>query len=187
MPRKRTPWAAISARWRSLAWSAKGQWSLSRGQLPQALEAFREAVSARPDGFRPLLRLTYGYLLTRDYWRAHRTLAQAREADPIRFARFVPDWLVRVGLPVEARRRLLGSPVVRADEAGHRAPERPEVAAHREPSRRPAVRRVDAAQLPLGDCRDLDEYARFRAMPPISDGERESIDWDAVLEDLLEP
>jgi hypothetical protein len=46
---------------------------------------------------------------------------------------------------------------------------------------------VEPGSLPLGDCVDLDEYARFRAMPPISESERESIDWDSVLEDLLDP
>ena len=40
--------------------------------------------------------------------------------------------------------------------------------------------------MPYGDCLDLDEYARFRAMPPISEAEVEGVDWDRVLEDLLE-
>jgi len=40
------------------------------------------------------------------------------------------------------------------------------------------------AGLPFGDCRDLDEYARFRAMPPIAPGEID--DWDSVLADLLD-
>jgi hypothetical protein len=40
--------------------------------------------------------------------------------------------------------------------------------------------------LRFGDCRDLDEYARFRAMPPISRAEIDACDWDSVLDDLLD-
>ncbi|MFV1958588.1 MAG: hypothetical protein ACC662_04150, partial [Planctomycetota bacterium] len=50
---------------------------------------------------------------------------------------------------------------------------------------RPA-RRISAQHLPYGDCLDLDEYARFRAMPPITRAERESTDWNRILEDLLD-
>ena len=39
---------------------------------------------------------------------------------------------------------------------------------------------------PYGDCRDLDEYARFQAMPPISRAEIEATDWDRMLADLFE-
>jgi hypothetical protein len=36
----------------------------------------------------------------------------------------------------------------------------------------------------LGDCRDLDEYARFSAMPPISAAEVAETNWDDLLGDL---
>jgi hypothetical protein len=51
------------------------------------------------------------------------------------------------------------------------------------PGRRAARRR---AAPEFGDCRDLDEYARFRAMPPISRAEVEETDWDRVIDDLLD-
>ena len=47
------------------------------------------------------------------------------------------------------------------------------------------MRAVGPAQHPYGDCASLDEYARFRAMPPIRPDEIEGLDWDRVLEDLL--
>jgi hypothetical protein len=39
---------------------------------------------------------------------------------------------------------------------------------------------------PLGDCRDIDEYTRFRCMPPITPAEIAATDWDAVFDDLLD-
>jgi hypothetical protein len=47
-------------------------------------------------------------------------------------------------------------------------------------------RSVLPASLPYGDCQNLDEYARFQAMPRISRAERETVDWDGVIEDLLD-
>ena len=47
-------------------------------------------------------------------------------------------------------------------------------------------RTVTASSLPFGDCRNLDEYARFRAMPPISRAEIDSLDLDRVIGDLLD-
>lgn len=173
------PWADVSALCASWVWSSRGRWCLARGRLSQALTAFERAAAARPGALGPLLRLARGYLFAQDWWRAHRTLALAREADPPRFARVVPGWLARVGVSNEAQRRLLGAPPPKEDPSP-----RP---VHPVGTPRRVLRRVEPGSLPLGDCRDLDEYARFRAMPPISEGERESIDWDALLEDLLEP
>lgn len=178
MSRRRAPWRALSSRCSAFLWGARGRLALAQGRLSPALAAFERAASCRPGAFGPLMRLARSYLLARDTWRAHRTLAQAREADPKRFARCVPVWLAREGLEAEAIRHVLAGAVIRTGW-GPKAP----VQAIR---RRPLVRHVEPASLPYGDCRDLDEYARFRALPPITEAERETIDWDVVLEDLLE-
>jgi hypothetical protein len=51
---------------------------------------------------------------------------------------------------------------------------------------RAARRRARPTPPRFGDCRDLDEYSRFQAMPPITAAEIEEIDWDDMLDDLLE-
>jgi hypothetical protein len=124
-------------------------------------------VSLRPAAYGPLLQLSRAYLRGRDLFRAHRTLARAREADPDRFRREAAAWVGREGFDLDA---VCQGP----------APRRPETVAAR------TRRRAAEAPLVYGDCRDLDEYARFRAMPPITPAEVDSIDWDDLLGDLLD-
>lgn len=165
----------------SRVWSTRGRLALRRGDIPRAVAALEQAVSWRPGAFGPLLLLARGYLRARETWRAHRTLAQAREADPARFARVAPGWLAREGVDTETLGHVLGLAPV--------APRGAPVDGSKVPSlthaRLAEARAVAPSHLPFGDCQDLDEYARFQAMPPISEAERESVDWDSVLEDLL--
>ena len=44
--------------------------------------------------------------------------------------------------------------------------------------------RAPRVLLPFGDCQDLDEYTRFRSMPPITAAEIASTDWPAIFDDL---
>ena len=165
----------------SRVWSTRGRFALRRGDIRGAVAALELAVSWRPGAFGPLLLLARGYLRASETWRAHRTLAQAREADPARFARVAPAWLAREGVDSETLCRLLGLSPPTAHERAVRGAKVPRVTS----VQATGIRDVAPRQLPYGDCRDLDEYARFQAMPPISDAERESVDWDQVVEDLL--
>ncbi len=171
--------SACRARLVCATWTLRGRLALVRGDRAGTLTAFEQAVASRPGAFGPLLRLGRAYLEARETWRAHRTLAQAREADPDRFTRRVGRWIARDRVDVELLRTVLaGAPGIRA--AGERVAQAAVVARETIPAR------VAPQSLPWGDCQDLDEYARFRAMPPITSAEREMIDWDAVIADLLE-
>jgi hypothetical protein len=139
------------------------------------VHALERALVWRPGSFVPLLHLTRAYIRRRELYRAHRALAQARESDPERFARVAPIWLAREGVDLHSLSRVLGT--VAAGQPNACAPA---ATALRTPGP------VRASSLPYGDCRDLDEYAHFQAMPPISEAERESVDWDNLLADLLE-
>ncbi len=177
--KRRTGPIAATLRWlRALLFTAKARLLLLRGDRPRAIAALEAAVATRPWAFRPLLRLARAYLLTRDTWRAHRTLAQAREAHPERFARVVPGWLRRQDLDLDVLGQVLAPGVLRPGSGGRV----PATAPTRSLSGRP----VRPGSLPWGDCTSLDEYTRFRAMPPITAAERASIDWDALLDDLLD-
>ena len=160
-------------------WTLRGRWAVVRGDAPGALTAFEEAAASRPGSFGPLLRLGRAYLDARETWRAHRTLAQAREADPARFTHRVGRWIVRDRVDLELLKTVLGAP---PDVRG--AAER--VAATASVGRQHSGARVSPSSLPWGDCQDLDEYARFRAMPPITPAERDTVDWDAVIADFFE-
>jgi tetratricopeptide (TPR) repeat protein len=152
---------------RAARWTARGKRCLARGDARGAAAALERALDLRPEGFSALLHLSRTYLRCRDLFRAHRTLARAREADPRRFAAEAGMWVAREGFDLDTVC------------AGPQQPREPEPAVAGRRSRR----RVDAG-LDFGDCRDLDEYARFRAMPPISAAEVEETDWDALLGDL---
>jgi len=157
-------------------WAARGRRALGRGEIPRAVKALEQAVSWRPDAFRPLLLLAAGYLRAHETWRAHRALARARETDPVRFARLAPGMLAREGVdPDTLGRVLVAAPRPRTESKVPTPAHRAEVA-----------RNVGAANHPYGDCRDLDEYARFQAMPPISQAEIAALDWDHLFEDLLD-
>jgi len=160
--------SAIS-RVRAAFWTARGRRRLEQGNLPAAVGALQMALRLRPSSFKALLLLSRAYLRSRDFFRARGALAQARETDRVRFeadaARIVAlEGYDLAGLAPQAP---LTSPASVAVEA----------------RRRRSGLSSDAG-LPFGDCRDLDEYARFRAMPPVAPGEID--DWDSVLADLLD-
>ena len=159
-------------------WTARGRRALARGEIGLGVKALEQAVSWRPEGFKPLLLLAGGYLRAEETWCAHRALARARETDPARCARVVPDYLVRTGVDPATLGRVLAAsmPPIRPG---------PKVPALSVAQRPQGMRAVGPAQHPYGDCASLDEYARFRAMPPIRRDEIEGLDWDRVLEDLL--
>jgi hypothetical protein len=146
----------------------KGRRCLDRGDLRGATKALERALRRKPDAFQALLHLSRAYLRARDLFRAHRTLARAREVDPRRFPQEAARWVSREGYQLEE---------VTPSRPAARAPQ-PAVAR--------TVRRPSSTVLRYGDCRDLDEYARFRAMPPISRAEIDDCDWDSVLDDLLD-
>jgi hypothetical protein len=173
MARRFRPIRAVLSRAAAALWTARGRRALRRGDVPEAIRALERALSWRPGAFGPLLHLTRAYLRHREVYRAHRTLALARESDPARFERQAAGWLASEGVDVGSLARALGE----TGDVGDARVQRSASAT--------AVRRESAA-LPYGDCRDLDEYAHFQAMPPISDGERENLDWDTLLADLLE-
>jgi len=155
----------------------RGRWRLRRGDPESAARLLEAAASRAPGAFGPLLDLTRAHLRRRDLVRARRALARAREASPLCFAREASDAMRAEGFDLAT----LAEPAVvtRADVAT--APERPErgTAVLESP---PRVR----SAAPFGDCRDLDEYMRFRSMPPITPAEIDATDWDSVLDDLLD-
>jgi hypothetical protein len=176
MPRPRRFPSALYRRLAAAIWTARGRRRLSRDDLAGSILALERALRLRPGSFVPLMLLTRAYLRQREMVRAHRALAQARESDPVRFARVASDWLAREGVDLSSFHRTFGV----------------------SPARRPADARAASATAlhpagatrtrahPYGDCRDLDEYAHFQAMPPITRAERESVDWDEVVSDLLD-
>lgn len=199
---------AVPARFLALGWSLRGRGALRRGRPVEAIEHFERALRWRPTAFRTLISLACAHARARDHYNAHRALVAAQEAHPARFYRVAPRLLAREGLDLAHLARVahvgtltdavLGAPrearehsnaqdgkrVERAgaDAGGAEAPT-PSVSVSERTTRDP----ITSASLPFGDCRDVDEYARFGAMPPISRGEIEALDWDEVLRDLLEP
>lgn len=146
----------------------RGRRRLRRGEVQGAIQAFHAALARRPDRFRTLIDLGIAHLIARNTAHAHAALNQARRVDPVRYGIRAGRLLGRWGF------ELPRTPV----------PARPEAVVHSAVA--PRTRSVTSHSLPFGDCRDLDEYARFRAMPPISRAEIDSLDWDRVLGDLFE-
>lgn len=153
-------------------WATRGRRRLRRGMIQGAIEALEASLALRPGQFRTLVNLSIAHLIARNQTEAHRALAQAREADPHSFEARAGRLLARWGFPLEVVFRMAAPP--RAEPA-------PQPVAVKT-----QTRTVHARHLPYGDCADIDEYARFRAMPPISKGEMEQVDWDRVIDDLLE-
>lgn len=153
-------------------WTLLGRRRLRRGEVQAAILAFHKALVHRPDRFRTLVDLSIAYLCARDVPQAQAALGHARRSDPSQFA-------VRAG-------RLLGRwgfELPRAQPAPRTPPM--QMAGVVETSEVRA-RTVTAQSLPFGDCRNLDEYARFRAMPPITQAEIDDLDWDQVITDFFE-
>ena len=165
------PLRPLSTRLESVLWSWRGDRRLRRGDARGAVRAYQAALRRRPGRYVALMRLAGAHLYARELHEARRYLAQAREADPRRYEREAAGFLARRGFDLEAICRLT-PPARQAEPVVHAAVR--------------ATREVTSDNLPFGDCRDLDEYARFRAMPPISRAEADEIDWDRVIEDLLD-
>lgn len=160
-------------RWAAGRLVRRGRRRLLRGELSVAVTCLQAALRLQPGRFDALLLLTRAYLRSRDLFRARSALVQARETDRVRFETSAAAVVALEGYDLA---RLCTAPGPVAAVAVETAPPR---AAARGP-RGPAAGRG----LPLGDCRDLDEYARFRAMPPVAPGE--ITDWDEVIADLLD-
>jgi hypothetical protein len=146
---------------------ALGRLHLARRDAARAARAFERAVRVDPDGFSSWLHLGRARLRERDLLRARRAFARAREASPARFEVEAALWARREGFELAS-----------LSDVGRR----PEP-----PSRHPAYLGAPgsaAKALPYGDCKDLDEYARFGAMPPITASEWDDVDWDELAEDL---
>ena len=161
-------------------WTVRGRRALARGEIGMGVRALEEAVCWHPEGFKPLLLLAGGYLRAEEIWRAHRALARARETDPMRFARQAANLLSRQGIDPSTLGQVLSTGMPRA-RPGSKVPT---VSVAGRPN--PASRPVGPGAHPYGDCADLDEYARFRAMPPITRVEIDGLDWDRVLGDLFD-
>jgi hypothetical protein len=127
-----------------------------------------------PGAYATLLHLCRAHLRRRDLARARGALTRAREAAPDRFAREAEALTRAEGYDLSALTDVTG---VRA--GGTPAAQPGSATAVRERRQLPATH-------PLGDCFDLDEYTRFRSMPPITRDEIEAIDWEVLTEDLLE-
>jgi tetratricopeptide (TPR) repeat protein len=150
--------------------TAIGRSRLLRGDVEGAVASFEKAARLAPALFEPWLHLARANLRAHDLFRARRALARAREADPRRFEREAPARVRAEGYELSAL-------------ADVTSPGRMEAPVERQAAVLHARDRA-VGGLPFGDCRDLDEYARFRSMPPITPGEIEEIDWDEVSEDL---
>jgi hypothetical protein len=164
------PLRPLTSRLGAALWSVCGRRRLRRGDTTGAIRAFGRALRRRPGDFRALMSIAQAHLSASEVAEARRFLAQAREADPRRYDLEAAALLARRGFDLEA--------ICRPRPAG-----RPAAVAQ---TLRGAGRHVTAANLPFGDCLDVDEYARFRAMPPITSAEIEGLDWDSVLGDLLD-
>ena len=117
------------------------------------------------------MAVAQAHLQAREFEEARRFLAQARESDPARYDLRAAAILARCGYDLDSVCRPQAPAPVPAAVA--------QVA-------RPLRRDVTSANLPYGDCQDVDEYARFRAMPPITAAEIEHTDWDSIITDLLD-
>ncbi len=164
------PLRPITSRLAAAVWSYFGHRRLRRGDHLGAVRAFQEALRRRPGRFHTLMNVAQAQLCARDLHEARRFLAQAREADPRRYDLRAATLLARCGFDLEAVCRpsvqARPTPVAQAAATG--------------------AGTITSANLPFGDCRDVDEYARFRAMPPITSAEIDGIDWDTVIGDLLD-
>lgn len=164
------PLRPLTSRLGAALWSACGHRRLRRGDAVGAIRAYGRALRRRPGSFRALLSIAQAHLSAGEFAEARRYLAQAREADLRRYDLEAAASLARYGFDLQAvcRPQAAGRPAAVASAATR------------------GGRHVTAANLPFGDCLDVDEYARFRAMPPISPAEIEGLDWDNVLGDLLD-
>jgi hypothetical protein len=151
----------------------RGRWRLRRGDADAAAALLERAVRRAPGAYRTLLALGRAHLRRRDLARARGALVRAREASPGRFA-----------LQAELVTRAEGYDLATLTDVGVPGPASAPVTTARATAVR--TRRRPAAEHPFGDCRDLDEYTRFRSMPGIRREEVESADWDALLDDLLD-
>lgn len=159
----------LTSRLGAAVWSACGNSRLRRGDARGAIRAYARALHRRPRSFPALLNMALARLQAREVVEARRYLAHARECHPSRYDRKAAGLLALRGFDLEATCR----PTVL----------RPEPVPQGAGLQR---RSVTAASLPFGDCRDIDEYARFRAMPPITPAEIAGLDWENVLGDLLD-
>jgi hypothetical protein len=164
------PFRPLTSRLGAALWSVCGRRRLRRGDARGAIQAFGQVLRRRPGRFLPLMQVAEAHLCARETVEARRYLAQAREADPVRYEMRASAMLARGGFDLERVCR-------------PQAPNRPEPVVSAAGQARPAV---TAANLPFGDCRDVDEYARFRAMPPITPAEIDALNWDRVLGDLMD-
>ena len=154
----------------------RGRWRLFRRDVDGAVASLDSAARRAPDSFSPWFHLARAHLRNRDLPGARRALARARAAAPERFDHVAVRALRDDGFELS----ILSEPVTVAPAAQVAPGARVERAAVRMRSRESATLH------PLGDCRDLDEYARFRSMPPITAAEIENVDWDAIADDLLD-
>ncbi|MDA1196237.1 MAG: tetratricopeptide repeat protein [Planctomycetota bacterium] len=164
------PFRPVTARVASALWGWFGRRRLRRGDSRGAIRAFHRALRHRPADFRALMAVAQAHLGARELEEARRYLAQAREADPLAYDLRAAGLLARVGYDLEAVCRPQIAPRPAAVAQGARL----------------SRRDVRPSELPYGDCADVDEYARFRAMPPITRAEIEHTDWDAIIGDLLD-
>jgi tetratricopeptide repeat protein len=156
----------------------RGRFRLVRGDVSGAVSSLESATRIAPETFEAWLHLARAHLRANDLLRARRAIARARETSPFRFAREMARWVRREGFELATLTDLGGGGApASAPVPDHRGERETAVLGVRE-------RHAEASSLPFGDCKDLDEYARFRSMPPISSSERETIDWDEVSEDL---
>jgi hypothetical protein len=156
----------------------RGRWRLFRRDLDGAVQSLDAATRRAPDAFSPWLHLARAHLKNRNWVGARRALARARDLSPDRFDAVAVRTLKHDGFEIA----VLADPVPAAAVPAAQGPAVAQV-------ERTAVRaraREGSSSHPLGDCRDLDEYARFRSMPPITAAEIESVDWDVVADDLLD-
>lgn len=164
------PLRPVSLRLTAAVWAWCGRRRLRRGDHRGAIRAFHRALERRPEEFQALMAVAQAHLQAREFEEARRFLAQAREADPARYDLRAAAILARCGYDLDS--------VCRPQPA-------PRTAAVAQATR-PARRDAPPANLPYGDCQDVDEYARFRAMPPITRAEIEHTDWDSIISDLLD-
>ena len=148
----------------------RGRWRLRRGDPEGAVRLLEAAAARSPGSFSPLLHLTRAHLRRCDLACARRALARAREVSPLRFEREAAPWMRAEGFDLTTLADVPGSMRPEATETREAEVERKTAVAERH------CRPV--ASHPLGDCKDLDEYTRFRSMPPIQRAEIDDIPWD---------
>ena len=167
------PVRALTRRFGASLWAWRGGRCIRRGDWRGGIRAYQAALRRRPEHFGTLLHLARAHLCAREVHEARRFLLLAREADPKRYEFDAAAFLARHGFDLESICRIAPTTARPAEPVRVRASR-----STREP--------VTPENLPYGDCRDLDEYARFRAMPPITPAEAEGLDWDRVIDDLLD-